>query len=400
MMRIILICSFLVSTLVFGQNYWFQTDSINGAPRSVASSFIANGEGYVVGGLDENGFRRKMYSYSDIQDDWDDELSIGGDNGNGLARGSACAFSIDNKGYVCLGQGDSQAFKKDMWQYDPVTDVWTQVADFIGSPRRQAVSFTIDNIAYVGTGIDATGLKKDMYKYNPATNTWAQLNDFGGTARKEAVGFTIGGNGYIGTGDDGVFKSDFWQYDVFTDLWTQKANIPAVGRKGATGWGQFPSGFICAGEDVNFNYSKQLWEYNYFSNTWTQREDYPGPGRSNPISFVLNEIAYVGSGYNGQFQDDMYAYVRILGSEELNVNSEFLVFPNPADQFVRIKTDADDCSFELYNLKGKKVTNSITIDKTNEGYTLHRINLISGNYILKVTDNKQKTFNSFDIVFK
>ena len=127
MKRIILLCSFLFSTLVFGQNYWFQTDSINGAPRSVASSFVVNGDGYVVGGLDENGFRRQMYSYSDIQDDWDDELAIGGDNGNGLARGSACAFNIGNKGYVCLGQGDSQAFKKDLWQYDPTTDVWTQM---------------------------------------------------------------------------------------------------------------------------------------------------------------------------------------------------------------------------------------------------------------------------------
>ena len=396
----ILFCSFLFSVIAFGQNYWFQTDSINGAPRSVASSFVVNGEAYAIGGLDENGFRRKMYSYSDFQDDWDDELSIGGINGDGLARGSACAFSIDNKGYICLGQGDSQAFKKDVWEFDPVTNVWTQKADFSGSARRQAVAFTISNIAYVGTGIDATGRKKDMYKYDPSINTWAQLNDFAGTARKEAVGFCIGLNGYISTGDDGVFKNDLWQYIVFSDTWVQKANLPATARKGATAWGQFPSGFICAGEDLNFNYSKELWEYNYFSDSWQQRTDYPGPGRSSPISFVLNDIAYVGSGYNGQFLDDMYAYVRILGEKELTQSTGFLAYPNPANQFVAVKTDSEDCNFELYNLEGKKVTNSIEINKTYEGYKLTRVNLISGHYILKVNFNNQKSFNTFDIVFK
>ena len=400
MKNIIFFYSLLCTGFAFSQNYWFQTDSINGAPRSSASSFVLNNEGYTVGGLDEDGFRRQMYSYSDIQDDWDDELSLGGINESGLARGSACAFSIYEKGYVCLGQGDSQVYKKDLWEYDPISQVWTQKADFIGSARRQAVSFTIDNIAYVGTGIDATGLKKDMYKYNPTLNIWAQLNDFGGTARKEAVCFTIGGAAYIGTGDDGVLKNDFWQYDIFSDLWVQKASLPGLPRKGATGWGQFPSGFICAGEDINFNYSKELWEYNYFSNTWQQRADYPGPGRTSPISFVVNEIAYVGSGYNGQFLDDMYAYIRVLGGIEIGKDKEVIVFPNPAAQYVTVKTEIDNFSFELYNLEGENVTRNITIIPTSEGYQLTRTNLASGSYILKANLVDQNSFKTFEIAFK
>ena len=52
-----------------------------------------------------------------------------------------------------------------------------------------------------------------MYKYDPSTNSWTQINDFGGSARKEAVGFTMGEQAYVGTGDDGVKRSDFWQYE-------------------------------------------------------------------------------------------------------------------------------------------------------------------------------------------
>jgi hypothetical protein len=104
-MRIFLLLISTLSFVSFSQNQWVIKDSINGAPRSASSAFTINGEGYTVAGLDESGFRRKMYSYTYWQDDWDEEASIGGLNGSGLNRGSACGFGIDNKGYVCLGQG-------------------------------------------------------------------------------------------------------------------------------------------------------------------------------------------------------------------------------------------------------------------------------------------------------
>ena len=183
--NIILVVSTLICGNAFSQDQWVQKDSVNGAPRSVASSFVIDGEGYVMGGLDDGGFRRSMFSYTYWQDDWDDEPSIGGLSGDGLDRGSACAFSIENKGYLCLGQGDTNPFFNDLWEFDEDTDAWTQKANFIGSARRQAIAFVLNKKAYVGTGIDANGLQKDMYQYNAATNVWTQVADFGGTARKE-----------------------------------------------------------------------------------------------------------------------------------------------------------------------------------------------------------------------
>ena len=378
----ILLCA--CNALAYSQGAWTVKDSVNGQPRSVASSFVLNGEGYIMGGLDHEGFRRKMYSYDFWTNDWDDELSIGGLSGDGLERGSACAFDINNKGYVCLGQGQTNPFFNDLWEYDPATETWSQRANFIGSPRRQAVSFVIDEIAYVGTGIDAGGLKKDMYSYNPATNIWTPLNDFGGSARKEAVGFTMGNQGYIGTGDDGVMQVDFWQYEPTTDTWTAKADFPGTPRKGAVGWGQFPSAFICMGEDINFNYQNDLWEYNYYADAWLPRADYPGPGRSNATVFILNNFAFVGTGFNGEFQDDMYAYLRILNVDEipdLNVR----LYPNPATEKVSIESDYDDFDLNDVSIDGKNVIPANNITKTKIGYLIDRGNIPSGTYLAYFT---------------
>lgn len=383
----------------YSQDAWAVKDSVNGAPRSVAAAFVVGGEGHVMGGLDTDGFRRKMYSYTYWQDDWDDETSIGGPSGDGLERGSACAFAINEKGYICLGQGTTNPFFNDLWEYDRTTESWSQKASFIGSPRRQAVSFVIDKIAYVGTGIDANGLQKDMYKYDPTSNLWTQLNDFGGSARKEAVGFSMGAQGYIGTGDDGVMTNDFWQYDPITDSWAEKASFPGTARKGAVAWGQFPTGFICMGEDVGFNYTNDLWEYNYFADAWVQRADYPGPGRSNAIVFISNDLAFVGTGYSGQFQDDMYAYRKIVGLEENTLNLDVNIYPNPAQEVVNIDVDDNSYDLNIVSMDGKIVLNENHIETTPKGYKIHRNGLNSGTYFAYFTDLKSGKVYTDKIIF-
>jgi N-acetylneuraminic acid mutarotase len=392
-----------IISLSFAQDAWLQKDSVNGAPRSAASSFVVNGEGYIMGGTDDNGFRRSMYSYTFWQDDWDDEPSIGdapGVNGSGNARGNACAFSLYNKGYVCLGVGDGNDFKNDLWQFDEDTDAWSQKATFIGAARRNAVSFVINDVAYVGTGIDQNGqMLKDMYKYNATANVWVQLNDFAGTARKEAVGFTMGGQGYIGTGDDGVMRDDFWQYEPTTDTWTQKASFPGTPRKGAVGWGQFPTAFICMGEDINFTYTNDLWEYNFFADAWVQRANYPGPGRSNAVVFIQNDQAFVGTGFNGLFHDDMYAYTRIVGNEELATNNTVKVHPNPVVDEFFVSSDIANAGIEMYTLDGKNITASLVITKIQNGFKINRMGLPTGNYILRLTDKDNGSIQTKKIIF-
>jgi len=386
MRKLYLVLLFLSAgaSLLNAQDYWIQLDSVKGSPRSVASAFVANGEGFIVAGLESPGFTRRMYSYDLMQDDWDDEQSIGGLNGGGLSRGSACGFSIGGKGYICLGQGDNTNFLRDVWEYDPLLDVWSQKADYAGSARRGAVAFVISDIAYVGTGEDITGLRKDFYKFDPQTNLWGNVMDFGGTPRRQAVGFSIGNQGYVGTGDDGTLRNDFWQYQVFQNAWVQKASFPGTPRSGATGWGIFPDGYIATGEDAGWNYCNDIWAYNYFTNQWVQRTSMPGTGRKHAISFVVGNVAYVGTGYNGDLLDDFYSYQGITGvNEHASASAALQVFPLPASGPFNLHTANRPVSgdeLHVYDVNGREVTSYFSIAMDSNGYTLIPADHVSGNF--------------------
>lgn len=393
MLRISLLLLVIAPLSVIAQNTWSVKDSVNGAPRSASSAFLLNNEAYILAGLDEAGFRRKMYSYNFLQDDWDQEESIGGVNGGGLNRGSACAFSIGFKAYVTTGQGETNAYFKDTWEYDLVTQTWSQKADFLGEARRQAVSFVMGNLAYVGTGIAATGLKKDMYSYNAATNTWTQLNDFGGSARKEAVAFSMGDQAYIGTGDGGFKLNDFWEYQKASDTWIQKADLPGLARKAAVGWGIFPNAYICSGEDTDFNYSNELWEYNFFLNTWTQRASLPGPGRSNAVAFVLNGFGFVGTGYNGVFLDDLFAFQPTLGIADALTGEEVTTYPIPASDYCTIQVESDDLELVLYASNGSRLSAEKYSVSTPQGFRIDRQDLDAGTYFYELTRQGQSVYS-------
>ena len=95
------------------------------------------------------------------------------------------------------------------------------------------VGFSIGNKGYMGTGIDATYTpKKDFWEYDPATNVWTQKADFPGATRQFAAGFSMGGKAYIGIGSDGYgrYYKDFWEYDPAINVWTRKADFGGTER--------------------------------------------------------------------------------------------------------------------------------------------------------------------------
>lgn len=398
-MRILITLTlFFCGNIALSQNQWTTKDSINGAPRSVSSAFVIYDEAYVVAGLDVDGFRRKMYSYTYWQDDWDDELSLGGLNGAGLNRGSASSFALNGKGYVCLGQGVTNGFFKDTWEYDPIAKTWTQKANFSGSARRQAVAFTISNDAYVGTGVDVNGFCKDFYKYSPATNSWTQISDFGGTARKEAVGISIYNRGYVGTGDDGLKRNDFWEYDANLDQWIQKANVPGDPRKGAVGWGIKYSPFIALGENNDGDYLIDVYEYDIWSNQWSQRADFIGSGRTSAVAFVVQDIAFVGTGYDGEFKDDFYAYRPLVGLNTIEkINAKF--YPNPTNQTLYISHSANNLKTVIIDLGGKDVTSNFEISEQVKTISITKRSIQAGTYMVQLFNNENQMVFSESVIF-
>lgn len=347
----------LLASKALGQDYWEVRDSIKGAPRAGIATFVLGNRGYAAGGIKADGSTRKVYSYSKTQNDWDDEPSIGGISGGGLERNLASGFSLEGKGYVCLGEGLGSVFMNDLWEYDKSNQTWTQKADFIGSPRRGAACFIINNIAYLGTGEDAQGLCGDFYAYSPLENSWEAIAEFPGGARRQAVGFELNGYGWIATGDAGVLMNDLWSYNVVSNQWQQKSNLPGTPRLGAVAWSTSPSAFIATGQDPFGAYLNDVWQYNYYQNAWTERNVFIGGGRVNAISMVINGSAFVGGGYNGAYLDDFYAYHGLANLSEFD---ELLnIYPNPSKSWVKIQGIQAPTPYIIYSSFGQEVLTGV-----------------------------------------
>jgi N-acetylneuraminic acid mutarotase len=209
----------------------------------------------------------------------------------GTPRREAIGFSIGTKGYIGTGV-DSDSLRSDFWEWDQSTNGWTQKASFSGTARRGAVGFSIGTKGYVGTGQDQDSIRSDFWEWDQTSNTWTQKTRFGGSARLYSVGFSIGTKGYIGTGLDYVSGNgttkDLWEYDQTTDTWTQKLDLGGSARQLSTAFSIGTKGYILlGGDDQNGSYAADLWEWDQPTNTWTQMSSFPNNGRVSGVSFSI-----------------------------------------------------------------------------------------------------------------
>lgn len=369
---------------LYGQDIWIQKDSMKGPPRSGIASFVLGNRGYVVGGFLGNESSRKMYSYSKIQNDWDNEISLGDSLGGGLERHLACGFSINNKGYITTGQGLGVSYMQDLWEFDKSTQTWTQKADFPGTPRRAAVCFVANNLAYVGTGEDAQGLCNDFYQYVPSLNVWNAISPFPGGGRKQAVAFELNGYGWIATGDAGILKNDLWSYNTVENTWQQQADLPGVARQGAVAWSTSPSAYVATGQSPQGDYLGDVWQYNYYQNAWVQKNDFSGGPRTNACAFVINGSAFLGGGYNGNFLDDFYGYNGLASAQEEQL-SDLQVVPNPSCGTFYVRGTNEPIHCNILGLDGRKLALVIL----NEWQPVSIEAFPSGTYLLHLTSSNR-----------
>jgi N-acetylneuraminic acid mutarotase len=117
-------------------------------------------------------------------------------------RVSAVGCSLNDKGYVGLGQIYKSLYIDDFWEYNPVSDLWSRKADYPGGGRNGATAYAANGKIYVFFGIDNQLVcHNDVWEYNPATDKWLQKADFPGQGRLNARGFVFGDSTiFIGTG--------------------------------------------------------------------------------------------------------------------------------------------------------------------------------------------------------
>ncbi|MEN8119651.1 MAG: kelch repeat-containing protein [Bacteroidota bacterium] len=232
--------------------------------------------------------------------------------GNGESVMQATGFALswegvvpgDIKKSIFIGLGDyfgediREDKSKKFIQYDLIEKRWVQQTDFYGFRRSNAVSFTIGDKAYVGTGKGHV-LLFDWWVFDPAAewdgdnNTigWQPIDPPGGTevGRTGAVAFSMNGRGYFGLGrtNDG-FLNDFWEFrptgDGTKGTWKRLADFPGEPRQNAAAFSVGTQGFIGTGDNIIGDmeggvgaYSGEIfsdvYRYDPFNNRWTAAGD-------------------------------------------------------------------------------------------------------------------------------
>ena len=214
-------------------------------------------------------FFTACHSNDDTWGDWSRSFSFGG-----FPRTGAVTFTIDDVVYVGLGfniQLDQQdKTLTDFWMYKD--RIWTQIADFPGEGRYGAVAFVVDGKAYVGTGYrpdqntTTEQYFNDFYCYDPSTNTWSDapvtyLPD-GAVARRDAVAFSLKGKGYVGTGiaKGAQVIKDMYCFDGTN--WTS-VGFPGDARCGASAFVIGNKAVICLGAGAtsgNYRYDVLVYD--------------------------------------------------------------------------------------------------------------------------------------------
>jgi len=254
----------------------------------------------------------------------DDEEELVGDwftgsEFDGPARSDAVCFTINGNAYLGTGY-DGEDRLNDFWEYNTEGGYWIQKAVFQGVSRNGAVGFATSTKGYITTGYDGDNKLKDLWEYDPVTNNWTRKSDFMGSARYGAVAFSINNKGYVGTGYDDIYLKDFYEYDPTTDSWSVVNGFKGKKRRDAVAFVLNNKGYIVSGYS-DLAYLTDFYCYDPSTQTWNNDlneirdksdddfdDDYTTISRTNAVAFTVNGKAYLAGGSTSALLTTVWEY--------------------------------------------------------------------------------------------
>ncbi|MBK9192040.1 MAG: T9SS type A sorting domain-containing protein [Crocinitomicaceae bacterium] len=401
---ILFLILFCCSFLVMGQtpNSWTKKADFGALKRERAVAFSIGEYGYVATGEDTNNVTyNDLWRYDPLTDTWSQMANL-----PASTRRNAIGFALENKGYVGTGIDSSESFLGtilvDFWEYDPLTNGWTQKANYPGAGGfgvYYAGSFVADNKGYVTCGkYGPSAYAFDLWEYKPSTDSWSQRANFPGGVRYAVTALSINNKGYVGMGiDQDLYRKDWWEYDPSTNVWEQKSNLPGDERGAASSFTLGSRGFVIFGADGGFK--DELWQYNPYTDSWNIKSNIPGGGRRNGIAFSIGNKGYAGIGKGSSgIKKSFYEYTPAmpLAIEEQSLTISF--YPNPAIERVNIylQNESDAHSIILINNSGQIVEKYTVSSQT---MSIERNNLTAGNYFVLILDSNQSVIAKSQFIF-
>ncbi len=395
-------CSALLIFLLFLQPLLFsqQWEEVASYPVSDihhSFGFALNGKGYSVTGSNTDIF----YEYDPLTDQWT-EL----DDFPGTPRGYAIGDIWDGKAYFGFGREEVN-YLNDLWVFDPDNLTWTQLASCPCDGRSHPAFVAHNGQIFMGMGGNSSGSLNDWWVYDMATDTWTEGAGFPGLERHHPFQFGIGDYVYAGFGHGGpnIFN-DWYRYNPATDQWDQMASLPAEGRVAGTQFAWEGMGFVLSGDgdDHSSMDTGEFWYYEPELDQWTELPPHPGISRWAPASFVLDNEVYIFSGIPfGGFEEETYKFdlttvfplVSVDPDQEKD-GSIVTVYPNPFSGHLQLDIPpairAQPLTVILHDIRGRQLF------ETADGPTTLDLSFLpKGSYYLTVRNN---TFTSRQMVVK
>ena len=328
---------------------WVQVSSLpssfNQTHHSFAFSF--NNMGYIVTGNSDTGERDDFYQYNPITDSWSELAPFPGG-----ARGFAIGDTWDGKAYFGFGN-DGTSRLNDLWVFDPSDMSWTELASCPCLERTHPAMIAHNGKVFVGLGGSSTGNLKDWWEYDIASDTWSQKDDLPSLPRHHPYQFGIGDHVYTGLGHGNDIFNDWFRYDIAEETWTQVASLPAEGRVAGTQFSYNGFGYVLSGDgdDHGSMDTGEFWFYDPLMDTWEELPPHPEGSRWAPASFIIDGEVYIINGTSfSEYVTEIYKFNlnSILSVEELT-DLSIDVYPNPSNDIVYISLEKDQLKkVELY----------------------------------------------------
>jgi N-acetylneuraminic acid mutarotase len=238
--------------------------------RREAVAFSINGKGYVGLGVDEFNVRlNDFWEFDPVAKTW---TKLEGEKEfPGSKRQGAVAFAFDDVVYVGTGNGfldgEDRNDLADFYEFDGST--WTENETYGGSKTSDATTFVIGTKAYLVSGNNNLD---NVWEFNSETKAWKQMKDIDRDEHSEdvqrvhAVSFVIDGLGYISTGVNGLgSEREVWEYNPTKDDWREKTELEApemMSRINAIGFNVGNRGFMVTGSvGSNATGLSDMWEF-------------------------------------------------------------------------------------------------------------------------------------------
>jgi N-acetylneuraminic acid mutarotase len=373
---------------------WTKVHALDNGKRYEATSFTANGKGYVSCGVDTNdNCYNDLWEYDAAFDYWTQKVNLPADY-----RRGAYGFELNNYGYLGGGTNDATSslgtILNDFWMYDPILNTWTAKSACPTLVYR-AASTSCNGKGYVMCGVSGSwGSSSDVYAYDPTFDSWTYETTFPGLAtssggRDGGIATSANNKIYFGMGkDDSFFQNDWWEYNPTTNVWLQKSNFPGSGRTGAFAF--TVNGMPCAGMGSDGSYNNDTWWYNITTDTWNYTTSFSGTARRGVVCFVIGNVGYMGTGKSGGgSKQDFYKLDADVDVEDLEKNSYITLYPNPVignEFMVQYTQPFNTFMLQVLSLDGKIIK---TQELTKASQTIDRTGLSKGIYFVTILNKGQ-----------